>query len=273
MDASDSSTSTRSAALPDAASDPGGATGRRGSGSTSAGAGAASTYRVKEIFRTVQGEGFWAGRAAVFVRLVGCNMWSGYEADRERDADRSGADCPRWCDTDFTKEGAVTLTANDLVMRMKEVGGPIDFCVVTGGEPFLQLDAELVAAMQAGGYEVACETNGTLSLAETFWDPAALRVVAPDWVVCSPKLPEDQLPLERFDELKLVVPDYHPDAYARFAERGAIHDIGTGQCPLLWLQPEDGPRVDSATELAVNLALERPDWRVSVQTHKVLGVD
>jgi len=273
MDASDSSTSTRSAALPDAASDPGAATGKRASRLSSTGADAASTYRVKEIFRTVQGEGFWAGRAAVFVRLVGCNMWSGYEADRERDANRTSADCPRWCDTDFTKEGAATLSANDLVATMREIGGPIDFCVVTGGEPFLQLDAELVAAMQASGYEVACETNGTLSLAETFWDAGAMRVVAPDWVVCSPKLPEDQLLLERFDELKLVVPDYHPDDYARFAERGAIHDLGTGQRPLLWLQPEDGPRVDSATELAVDLALERPDWRVSVQTHKVLGVE
>lgn len=273
MDASDPSTSTRSAALPDAASDPGAATGKRASSLSSTGADAASTYRVKEIFRTVQGEGFWAGRAAVFVRLVGCNMWSGYEADRERDANRTSADCPRWCDTDFTKEGAATLSANDLVATMREVGGPIDFCVVTGGEPFLQLDAELVAAMQASGYEVACETNGTLSLAETFWDAGAMRVVAPDWIVCSPKLPEDQLPLERFDELKLVVPDYHPDDYARFAERGAIHDLGTGQRPLLWLQPEDGPRHDSATDLAVNLALERPNWRVSVQTHKVLGVE
>lgn len=273
MDASDPHTSTRSAALPDATSGRGSETGQRASDSSSAGAHAGSTYRVKEIFRTVQGEGFWAGRAAVFVRLVGCNMWSGYEADRERDADRTGADCPRWCDTDFTKEGSKTYTAEALVARMNEVGGPIDFAVVTGGEPFLQLDAELVAAMQAGGYEVACETNGTLSLAETFWDAEAMRVVAPDWVVCSPKLPEDRLPLERFDELKLVVPDYHPDDYARLAERGAIHDLGTGQRPLLWLQPEDGPRVDSAADLAVDLALERPDWRVSVQTHKVLGVD
>lgn len=267
MDASDSPTTPRSVSLPDVAVGP------QDAGSSPTDRGSASRYRVKEIFRTVQGEGFWAGRAAVFVRLVGCNMWSGYDADRQRDADRTGADCPRWCDTDFTKEGAATLTADELVARMNEVGGPIGFCVVTGGEPFLQLDAELVTAMQNGGYEVACETNGTRSLAETFWDAEAMRVVAPDWVVCSPKLPENQLPLERFDELKLVVPDYHPDDYARFAERGAIHDIGTGQRPLLWLQPEDGPRVDSATDLAVNLALERPDWRVSVQTHKVLGVE
>lgn len=231
------------------------------------------TYRVKEIFRTVQGEGFWAGRAAVFVRLVGCNMWSGYEADRERDAERTGADCPLWCDTDFRKEDSETYTAKALVDRMETVGGDIDFCVVTGGEPFLQLDADLVLEMQAADYEVACETNGTVSLADTFWDDNETRVVAPDWIVCSPKLPQDELVLERFDELKLVVPDYRPDAYADFAERATRHDLGTNVRRLLWLQPEDGPRVEEATNLAVRLALDRPSWRVSVQTHKVLGVE
>jgi len=231
------------------------------------------TYRVKEIFRTVQGEGFWAGRAAVFVRLVGCNMWSGYEADRERDAKRTGADCPLWCDTDFRKEGSETYTAKALVDRMEEIGGDIDFCVVTGGEPFLQLDADLVLEMQAADYEVACETNGTISLADTFWDDDETRVVAPDWIVCSPKLSQDELVLERFDELKLVVPDYRPDAYANFAERATRHDLGASVRPLLWLQPEDGPRVEEATNLAVRLALDCPSWRVSVQTHKVLGVD
>ena len=231
------------------------------------------SYRVKEVFRTVQGEGFWAGRAAVFVRLVGCNMWSGYEADRERDAERTGADCPLWCDTDFRKEGSETYTAKALVDRMEEVGGGIDFCVVTGGEPFLQLDADLVLEMQAADYEVACETNGTLSLTDTFWDDDETRVVAPDWIVCSPKLPQDELALERFDELKLVVPDYRPDAYADFAERATHHELGASVRPLLWLQPEDGPRAEEATNLAVRLTLDRPSWRVSVQTHKVLGVD
>jgi organic radical activating enzyme len=228
---------------------------------------------VKEVFPTVQGEGFWAGRPAVFVRMVGCNMWSGYEADRERDADRTGADCPLWCDTDFTKEGSETLTADALVDRMKDRGGDIDFCVVTGGEPFLQLDPPLIRAMQEAGYEVACETNGTVGLEKTFWSAEETRVVAPDWIVCSPKLPADELVLERFDELKLVVPDYHPDAYDSFAERATRHELGTGLRRLLWLQPEDGPRLDEATELAVSLALDRPDWRVSVQTHKVLGVE
>jgi 7-carboxy-7-deazaguanine synthase len=231
------------------------------------------TYRVKEIFRTVQGEGFWSGRAAVFVRLVGCNMWSGYEQDRARDAERTGADCPLWCDTDFRKEGSDTYTAKELVDRMEEVGGDIDFCVVTGGEPFLQLDADLVLEMQAANYEVACETNGTIALADTFWDDDEMRVVAPDWIVCSPKLPQDELTLERFDELKLVVPDYRPEAYDAFAQRATRHELGITYRPLLWLQPEDGPRLEEATDLAVRLTLEHPRWRVSVQTHKVLGVD
>ena len=233
----------------------------------------APTYRVKEIFRTVQGEGFWAGRPAVFVRLVGCNMWSGYESDRERDADRSGADCPLWCDTDFTKEGSAPYTAKALVDEMQETGGDIDFCVVTGGEPFLQMDADLVLEMQAAGYEVACETNGTLRLAKTFWDEDEMRVVSPDWIVCSPKLPQEELVLERFDELKLVVPDYLPGAYDAFAGRASLHELGVSLRPLLWLQPEDGPRLQEATAKAVNLALQHPRWRVSVQTHKVLGVD
>ena len=232
-----------------------------------------NTYHVKEIFRTVQGEGFWAGRPAVFVRLVGCNMWRGYEKDRERDAERTGADCPRWCDTDFTKEGAKALTADELAARMREVGGPIDFCVVTGGEPFLQADAPFVSALHDAGYEVACETNGTLALDDTFWDERDGRIVAPDWIVCSPKLPQDRLKLERFDELKLVVPDYRPAAYRQFAERATLHDIHGRDRRLLWLQPEDGPRLDEATSLAVDLALQHPTWRVSVQTHKVLGVE
>ena len=232
----------------------------------------AQTYRVKSIFRTVQGEGFWAGRPAVFVRLVGCNMWSGYEADRARDAKRTGADCPLWCDTDFRKEGATDLAAHALTERMRDVGGSIDFCVLTGGEPFLQADAPLIRAMHDAGYTVAVETNGTCSLTDAFWDSTRDAVTPPDWVTCSPKLPESELVLERFDELKLVVPDYRPDAYATFAERGALHDLAGTEQRILWLQPEDGPRLDEAQQMAVDLALRHPTWRVSTQTHKVLGV-
>lgn len=229
---------------------------------------ATRTYRVKEIFRTLQGEGFWAGRPAVFVRLVGCNMWSGYEADRERNAARTGADCPLWCDTDFTKEGSASYAADALVEAMLEEGGDIRFCVLTGGEPFLQVDSVFIEALHSAGFQVAVETNGTVTLEEVFGEGTQ-----PDWIVCSPKLPEERLVLEHFDELKLVVPDYQPAAYAGFAERARTHTVAGHGMTLLWLQPEDGPRLEAAKQMAVDLALKHPEWRVSVQTHKVLGIE
>ena len=233
----------------------------------------ASTYRVKHVFRTVQGEGFWVGRPAVFVRLVGCNLWSGYDADRTRDAERTGADCPRWCDTDFRPDGSDTLSADALAEWMQDVGGAIDFCVLTGGEPLLQADAPLIRTLHDAGYEVAVETNGTVALADRFRDATTGALHAPDWITCSPKLPEDQLALEQFDELKLIVPDYHPADYAAFAARATPHRINGQARRVLWLQPEDGPRLAAAQKRAVELALQHPAWRVSTQTHKVLGVD
>jgi len=230
------------------------------------------SYRVKNIFRTVQGEGFWVGRPAVFVRLVGCNMWSGYENDRERDAERTGADCPLWCDTDFIKEGSTTYDAQGLADAMVEEGGDIRFCVLTGGEPFLQANARLIDALHEAGFRVAMETNGTVSIEEAFWSDEREVSIPPDWIVCSPKLPEDDLALEYFDELKLIVPDYRPSAYADFAERARTHEMRGEAVPLLWLQPEDGPRLEKAKQLAVDLALDHPRWRVGVQAHKVLGV-
>ena len=224
-------------------------------------------YAVKAVWRTLQGEGFWAGRPAVFVRLAGCNLWTGEPADRERDAASSGADCPLWCDTDFRKRGSVKLSAADLAAEVSRVAGDIRFVVLTGGEPLLQADAALVRALHADGFAVAVETNGTQTLAGAFGpDPAH----HPDWVVCSPKLPEAALPIEACDELKLVVPDYRPAAYAGLAARVRPHAVA-GR--LWWVQPEDGPRLAEATRLAVDLALADPRWRVSVQGHKALGVD
>ena len=222
-------------------------------------------YRVKAIWRTLQGEGVWAGRAAVFIRLVGCNLWSGYEADRPRDAERSGAACPLWCDTEFTKDGSVRLTAEDLAAEAARTGGAVRFCVLTGGEPLLQADRQLVEALRAEGFEIAVETNGTQRLADAFGGEADW----PDWIVCSPKLPEERLVLEACDELKLVVPDYQPSAYRQLEARVREH----GARRALWVQPEDGPRLADAVELAVELCFADPRWRVSVQTHKVLGVD
>lgn len=224
-------------------------------------------YTVKAVWRTLQGEGAWAGRPAVFVRFIGCNMWSGYDSDRQRDAERNTAACPLWCDTDFTKEGAQKLTAAELVSNMLGVAGAVRFCVLTGGEPFIQADGPLIEALHNAGFFVATETNGTISLRETFGD------TPPDWVVCSPKLAADQLVLESMDELKLVVPDYQPSDFAGLAERTKIHELVGSEIKFLWLQPEDGPRASEASELAIELAQSNPIWRVSVQTHKVLGVE
>ncbi len=236
------------------------------------GEGSAQTYRVKNVFRTVQGEGFWAGRPAVFVRLVGCNMWSGYEEDRERDAERTGAGCPLWCDTDFTKEGSDEFTAAGLVSQMKEEGGEIGFCVLTGGEPFLQADAALIEALHDAGYQVSIETNGTVPIEDAFWSESREQLVPPDWITCSPKLPEEQLQLERFDELKLIVPDYRPSDYKDFAERGIVHGVNGEERRILQVQPEDGPRLEEAKNLAVEIVTKNPDWQVSVQAHKMLGI-
>ena len=227
----------------------------------------ARRYAVKAVWKTLQGEGFWAGRPAVFVRLAGCNMWDGDAAHRERDFARTGAACALFCDTDFQKRGAARLTADDLTAEALRVAGPVRFLVLTGGEPLLQADAALMDAFHGAGFSVAVETNGTRTLAEAFGADAAHH---PDWVVCSPKLLDSATVIEAVDEVKLVVPGYRPEAYAGLASRVRPH-ADAGQ--LLWVQPEDGPRLGAATRLAVEIALADPRWRVSVQGHKALGVD
>ena len=208
-------------------------------------------YAIKEIFYTLQGEGFHAGRPAVFCRFSGCNLWSG------READRAGAACD-FCDTDFVgTDGANGGKFPDAATLADGIAGmwPEDqdenrFVVFTGGEPLLQLDAPLLDAMHARGFECAVETNGTLEA------PDGL-----DWITISPK-GTAPVKLKRASELKLVYPQ--PAALPeRFADFAATH---------FFLQPMDGPHAVDNTRAAVDYCKAHPHWRLSLQTHKYLGI-
>ncbi|PHY22661.1 7-carboxy-7-deazaguanine synthase [Caulobacter sp. BP25] len=208
------------------------------------------TYSVKEIFLTLQGEGGQAGKAAVFCRFSGCNLWSGREQDRAK------AVCT-FCDTDFVgidgENGGKFATADDLAAAVEAqwTGGPDDRLVVcTGGEPFLQLDEAAINALHARGFSIAVETNGTLQA------PPGV-----DWICVSPKA--DAPVVQTFgQELKLVFPQEKA-----MPERFAGLDFER-----FYLQPMDGPDRDANTQLAVAYCLSHPQWRLSVQTHKYLGL-
>lgn len=207
-------------------------------------------YTVKEIFYTLQGEGFHAGRPAVFCRFAGCNLWSG------REQDRASAVC-NFCDTDFVGVGAdggkfatAEALAEAVAGRWPSGAGGRPFVVCTGGEPLLQLDTAAIEALQARGFEVAVETNGTQPI------PDGL-----DWICVSPKAGAP-LVATAGDELKLVYPQ--PAAPPeRFGGLRFRH---------FFLQPMDGPEVAAATAAAVAYCLAHPQWRLSVQTHKALGI-
>lgn len=210
-------------------------------------------YAVKEIFFTVQGEGANAGRPAVFCRFSGCNLWSG------READRATAVC-RFCDTDFAgvdgSGGGAFATANALAAAVR-AAWPTDtaparrpLVVCTGGEPALQIDANLVAAVHAHGFELAVETNGTRPL------PHGI-----DWICVSPKAGTN-LVVREGHELKLVYPQTGA-APEQFAGLRFEHFI---------LQPMDGPSVRDNTRRVVEYCLANPPWRVGLQTHKLLGI-
>ena len=207
-------------------------------------------YTVKEIFYTLQGEGANTGRAAVFCRFAGCNLWTG------RERDRAQAIC-QFCDTDFVgvgPDGGKFATAQELASAVAQrwpVGaGGRPLVVCTGGEPLLQLDPEAIDALHAHGFEVAVETNGTQT------PPDGL-----DWVCVSPKVGAP-LVLQAGDELKLVYPQDggEPDRYANLPFRH------------FFLQPMDGPDVVRNTARALEYCLAHPLWRLSIQTHKLLGI-
>jgi len=203
-------------------------------------------YTVKEIFHSLQGEGAQSGRAALFVRFAGCNLWSGREEDRADSA------CG-FCDTDFvggTKYPDAEMLAETVAGRWPAVAGGPRLVIFTGGEPALQLDAVLVAALHDRGFEVAIETNGTLPL------PPGL-----DWICVSPKA-GTTLAVTRGNELKLIFPqaDAPPET---FESLDFVH---------FFLQPMDGPERDANTRAAVAHCLTHPRWRLSLQTHKIVGI-
>jgi 7-carboxy-7-deazaguanine synthase len=208
------------------------------------------TYAVKEIYRTLQGEGAQSGRAAVFCRFAGCNLWSG------READRADAECS-FCDTDFVGTDGPGGGRFDDPQALAEAiarqwNGPRSRALVvfTGGEPLLQLDAALIAAVHAHGFTCAVETNGTLM------PPDGL-----DWICVSPKAGAPFV-LRAGDELKLVFPQQGIDP-AELEELAFTH---------FFLQPMDGPERVANTEAAVAYCLAHPRWRLSLQTHKLIGL-
>lgn len=199
------------------------------------------SYSVKEIFHTIQGEGANIGRAAVFIRFAGCNLWSG------READRATAACS-FCDTDFVG-GERIQTAKELASRATAfwpIGKHHRFVVLTGGEPLLQVDAALLKALKDERFHIAVETNGTLPL------PGHI-----DWLCVSPK-GITRLALSDADELKLVYPqrEAFPE---RFAEFKAVHR---------WLSPMAGPNLAENTEKAAKFCRDNPEWRLAIQAHK-----
>ena len=202
------------------------------------------SYTVKEMFLTAQGEGMNIGRTAVFVRFAGCNLWSG------REEDRSTAVC-QFCDTDFVggTKFALPVDLARAAASLWPMPGP-RMAVLTGGEPLLQVDAPLIAALRAEGFWLAVETNGTQKL------PGRL-----DWVCVSPKAGAP-LVLTEADELKLV-------SWQTGAEPWRFDDFKAG---VRWLSPMDGPLLRENTRRAAKWCLENPSWRLAVQAHKTWGI-
>ena len=206
------------------------------------------SYAVKEIFLTLQGEGMQAGRRAVFLRFAGCNLWTG------REQDRAGAQC-NFCDTDFVGtdgENGGRYAAEALAAKVADLWaeGERPLVVVTGGEPMLQLDGELVDALHSAGFEIAAETNGTL--------PATAGL---DWICVSPKAGTEVVQRSG-DELKLVWPQpgIDPAALAGWDFRHFL------------IQPMDCPDAEAARAAAIAFVMDNPRWRLSLQTHKLLGL-
>lgn len=206
------------------------------------------SYAIKEMFLTLQGEGMQAGRRALFIRFSGCNLWSGREKDRAK------ADC-RFCDTDFVGTdgaGGGRYTGEELVLRATRLWGrgKGGFVVLTGGEPLLQLDSGLLAALHAAGFKIAVETNGTIAA------PPQI-----DWICVSPKAGTD-IVQRRGNELKLVWPQEGIDPAM----------LSTWDFDHFLVQPMDCADHEGARAAAIDFVMRNPPWRLSLQTHKLLGL-
>ena len=215
-------------------------------------------YSVKELFATLQGEGAQAGRAAVFCRFAGCNLWSG------REEDRATAVC-QFCDTNFVGTdgigGGKFESADDLAKAIEAAWQEAmntqhyRYVVMTGGEPLLQLDASLIEALHQRHFEIAIETNGTIKI------PKGI-----DWVCLSPKANADLMVMQA-DEIKLVVPQIEHQPIET-----TLHCFEGMDFRHRYLQPMDGPNLSENTAYAVELCQKNPLWRLSVQTHKMIGI-
>lgn len=212
-------------------------------------------YSVKEAYVTLQGEGAQTGRAAVFLRFAGCNLWSGLERDR------AAAVC-NFCDTDFVgtdgENGGKFGAPEDLATHVRKLwndastGGGAPYVICTGGEPLLQLDAPLIDALKGEGFEIGVETNGTLQAPEGL-----------DWICVSPKA-NAKLVQNSGNELKLVYPQSEPEAQPeRFVHLGFDH---------FFLQPKDCDKQAEHIQAAAQYCMKHPLWRLSLQTHKLIGL-
>ena len=208
------------------------------------------TYTVKEIFFTLQGEGAQVGRAAVFLRFAGCNLWSG------REEDRAQATC-NFCDTDFVgtgPDGGKFSTADSLAelldTKWPTGRGGAKYVVCTGGEPLLQLDLPLIHAIKTRGFEIGVETNGTISV------PSGV-----DWLCVSPKSTAQLMQLSG-DELKVVFPQAEVNMQA----------LSELDFRYFYVQPLAGPDTERNTALAIDFCMRNPKWRLSTQTHKLVGL-
>ena len=208
-------------------------------------------YSIKETYFTIQGEGFHTGRSAVFVRFAGCNLWSGHEKDRAK------AIC-KFCDTDFVgidgpgggKFTTASKLANHILSKWPKGTNTEPFVVCTGGEPLLQIDSELVEALHDKKFEIAIETNGTIK------PPQGI-----DWICVSPKAESDVL-INKGDELKLVYPQEgaEPSKYEHL------------EFDYFSLQPMDSDQLEENTKKTIEYCNQHPLWRLSLQTHKFLGI-